>query len=196
MLSEKQDVETATNGFGDTLRVVRKRSKLTLKQLATKIGCSESMLSKIERGHVSPTLRMTHQLAAELKVKVAVLMAEAEIDPVYIRTPKTRLKMRLAGKNNDPDPVILERAVAFRDGCILDANLHIIPPGMGSDGIYQHDAETVGYVVAGRIELDVDGFLSVVDQGTTFAFDSRLPHGYRNISDEIAQIFWVNGFAS
>lgn len=192
----ENDQKAPGKDFGDTLRTVRKQSKLTLKQLADSIGCSESMLSKIERGHVSPTLRMTHSLAAELQVKVAVLMAEAEIDPVYIRTPETRLKMCLSGQSSCKNKVVLERAIAFREGSILDANLHVIPPGMGSDGSYQHDAATVGYVVAGTIELDIDGSVSVIKEGYTFAFDSRLPHGYRNISDADAKIFWVNGFAT
>lgn len=182
------------DGLGSTLRSLRRRANLTLREVAERIGCSESMLSKIERGHVRPTLRMTHQLARELKVKVAALLTEKTDAAVYIRTEQTRLKMNLAGTGRGDRPVVLERATPYVEGSVLDANLHVVPPGMGSQGSYRHDASTVGYVVSGSIELEIDGHVHLVEEGNSFFFDSRLPYGYRNSGTVEARIFWVNGF--
>ena len=182
------------NGLGDTLRALRRRANLTLKQLATRVGCSESMLSKIERGHVNPTLRMTHQLADELAVKVAALLTETTDSSVYIRSANDRLKMKLAGRSSTNRQIVLERATPYSDGSALDANLHVVPPSMGSDGTYHHDAATVGYVVSGEILLEIDGVVHRIAEGSSFFFDSRLPYGYRNEGTTDAKIFWVNGF--
>src|SRR4028118_1958602 len=67
MAAEQDDV-------GPLLRRLRRRQSLTLLQLAERIGCSESLLSKIERGHLRPTLRMLHLIAHELDVEVSAVM--------------------------------------------------------------------------------------------------------------------------
>ena len=195
MNDAKDDIEKPDlNGLGDTLRALRRRANLTLKQLADRVGCSESMLSKIERGHVNPTLRMTHQLANELSVKVAALLTETTDSSVYIRAANSRLKMKLAGRSSNNRQIVLERATPYSDGSVLDANLHVVPPGMGSDGSYRHDAATVGYLVCGEILLEIDGVVHRISEGSSFFFDSRLPYGYRNQGTTDAKIFWVNGF--
>lgn len=192
--SSEAKAKQSLDGLGGTLRLLRRRTGLTLRELAEKVGCSESMLSKIERGHVNPTLKMMHQLARELKIKVAALLTENTDSPVYIRTPAARLKMKLAGSGRGDTPIILERATPYAEGAVLDANLHVIQPGMGSQGSYRHDASTVGYMVSGAIQLEIDGVVHSVAEGDTFFFDSRLPYGYHNAGTCEARIFWVNGF--
>ncbi|WP_136651710.1 helix-turn-helix domain-containing protein [Paracoccus aeridis] len=186
----------ATSRLGDTLRQVRRARRLTLKALASSVDCSESMLSKIERGRAQPSLRLLHALAAMLHVKVAALLADQAPGPVTIRRPGERLQLLLSSPQGGRRPVILERAVPFAEGMLLDANIHRIPPGGGSEGQYEHDAEEVGYVVKGTFELTVDGVIYVLGEGSSFHFNSRLPHSYLNHTTEDAVIFWVNGFGS
>src|SRR5918997_8276 len=127
MTDEQDDV-------GPLLRRLRRRQSLTLLQLAERIGCSESLLSKIERGHLRPTLRMLHLIAHELDVEVSAIMAGQPQSAVTIYGSGERPLFRLSGQVDGAPPVVLERAIPWREECLLDANLHVIPPGCGSEG--------------------------------------------------------------
>lgn len=191
LFDENQD---AGRLLGVTLKRARSLRKLTLKALADRVECSESMLSKIEHGRAHPSLRLLHALARELDVKVAALMAGRAHSPVTVQHRGERLELHLASPHAGTRTVVLERAVPFSDGMLLDANLHIIPPGAGSEGQYTHEAEEVGYVVSGSLELTVDGTIYTLSPGSSFHFNSRLPHCYTNNSSKDAVVFWVNGF--
>ncbi len=186
MSAEQDDV-------GPLLRRLRRRQNLTLLQLAERIGCSESLLSKIERGHLRPTLRMLHLIAHELDVEVSAVMGGQPQSAVTIYEAGARPRFRLSGQVDGAPPVVLERAIPWREECVLDANLHVIPPGCGSEGAYSHQGEEVGFVIVGTVELSVDGRLYRLSPGTSFYFDSRLPHSYVNLGANEAKIFWVNG---
>ena len=43
-------------------------------------------------------------------------------------------------------------------------------------------------------EVEIDGVVHRISEGSSFFFDSRLPYGYRNQGTTDAKIFWVNGF--
>ncbi len=184
---------TEQDDIGPLLRRLRRRQNLTLLQLAERIGCSESLLSKIERGHLRPTLRMLHLIAHELDVEVSAVMGGQADSAVTIYQSGRRPQFRLSGQADGAPPVVLERAIPWRDECVLDANLHVIPPGCGSEGTYSHQGEEVGFVVSGTVELSVDGRLYRLEPGSSFFFDSCLPHSYVNPGSNEARIFWVNG---
>jgi transcriptional regulator with XRE-family HTH domain len=70
---------------GPALRRWRLLRGLTLSQLATQAGCSESMLSKIETMHVNPSLRLAHRLAQAIGVNISALFANESGDDVVTR---------------------------------------------------------------------------------------------------------------
>lgn len=181
----------AANDVGESLRYARKRVGLTLKDVAQKIGCSESLLSKIERGRIPPTLQTLYKLADMLGVNVALLFSDDNRGTTTIYKQGERLELNLTSDENANANVVFERMIPYQEGRLLDANLHVIPPGGGSSGTYSHRGEEVGYVVAGYIELTIDGHTSLLAAGSSFFFDSELPHSYSNIGSELAKVVWV-----
>jgi len=59
-----------------------------------------------------------------------------------------------------------------------------------------HAGEEVGYVVAGYLELTVDGRAYLLGAGGSFFFNSSLPHSYRNIGTSEARVVWMNSHRS
>ena len=59
--------------IAEKLKAVRLRRGLTLKTVATAIGVSESMISQIERGQVSPSIDTLLGLAETLEVRLEYL---------------------------------------------------------------------------------------------------------------------------
>ena len=48
--------------------------------------------------------------------------------------------------------------------------------------------EEGGVVVRGRVELTVGGETTILESGDAYYFDSRIPHRFRNIGTEEAEI--------
>jgi len=177
--------------LGEKLRHLRKKRGLTLKQLADLTGCSESMLSKAERGHVVPSLDLLSRMAMQLGTSIAGLFAASAERACFVYKEGERPTLEL-GTAAPYGHTVLERLIPYTQGRQLNANLHVVPPGGGSAGVLSHAGEEVGFVIEGYIELTVDTVTHLVGPGGSFFFHSELPHRYRNIGSTTARIVWVN----
>lgn len=177
-------------GLGARLRHFRKIRGLTLKEVAAKVGCSESMISKIETMRVTPSLHMLRRLTEALDINIAMLFADGASDGVVSRQGQ-RPRVETDSLRSGPG-VSLERLVPYHPTSLLQANIHIIAPGGSSDGLISHVGEEMGYLLEGLVELEVDGRKFVIRPGDSFYFRSELPHGYRNLGTTEASILWVN----
>lgn len=177
--------------IGLKIKHTRLLKGLTLKQLADAAGCSESLLSKIENGRANPSLNMIHRVAAALGMPVAGLfLQDFEADLVVLRRgkrPVIETDQVRAGK-----AVRLEALIPSAGQHLLSGYINHIEPGGGSDGELNHEGEEFGYVLEGEIELTVDRRIYVIGPGDSFNFRSDKPHSYRNLSQTIARVLWIN----
>lgn len=158
---------------------------MTLLQLARKAQCSESLISKLEKGTAAPSLAMLHRLAVALDTNISTLTAPVEPVSGPVIRQGERLVIRGGG-------IALERVVLPSRNGLLQANIHILEPGAGSDGQIEHTGEEVGLVLEGSVELILGDNSYVLYPGDAFAFSSDTPHGYRNAGTTTTRIFWVN----
>jgi transcriptional regulator with XRE-family HTH domain len=175
---------------GKRLRRLRKTNGLSLKEVATRAGCSESLLSKVENDRANPSLSMLHRIVASLGTNMASLFGDGDgaQQVVYPRQQRPRIELASRHARN----IVLERLVPEDGAHLLQANVHIVAPGGDSSGTITHEGEELGYVLAGSLELTVDGRAYRIEAGDCFVFRSELPHAYRNIGDDEARILWVN----
>jgi transcriptional regulator with XRE-family HTH domain len=176
--------------LGTKLRHVRRVRKLRLKDVALFVGCSESLLSKIECNKVAPSLHMLHRIAAVLDTTVAALFSDDATAGMVVYRDGERPAVLLEGAPQDG--LRLERLIPYTAGRVLNANVHVIPPGAGNGGELKHEGEEVGYVLEGELELTVRGETQLLRRGASFFFRSDLPHSYRNPGDTITRVLWVN----
>lgn len=178
--------------LGQRVRYARQKHGLTLAAVAEQIGCSESLLSKIERDRITPTLPTLFKLAESLGTSVAALFSDQQQNNVVVYHQGERPELVLGSKVGKKADTKFERIIPYIEGRMMDANVHVVPPGGGSSGAYSHVGEEVGFVMEGFIELTVDGNVSLLKPGSSFFFNSSLPHSYRNIGTDTAKILWVN----
>ena len=190
-MTSTEPSSTVMDGLGAKLRHARRMKALRQKDVAEFVGCSESLLSKIELDRTSPTLQTLHKLAEVLGTSVAALFSAEKTSCVSVYRSGERPILHL-GSNESELATRLERMIPYTEGRMLNANLHVVPPGAGSEGMIAHAGEEVGFVIAGYVEIEVDGKVFVLNEGTSFFFQSHLPHRYRNIGSEPAKIVWVN----
>ncbi|WP_454692725.1 helix-turn-helix domain-containing protein [Achromobacter aloeverae] len=174
---------------GRRLRHARLVAGYTLLTLARKADCSESLVSKIERGQASPSLAMLHRLAVALDTNIAALTSDEAPNTGPVLPAGERPVISSGG-------ISLERLVLPKPGGLLQANIHIVAPGAESDGQIVHTGEEMGYVLAGTVELLLGDQAYVLHAGDAFTFPSDTPHGYRNTGEVEAQVLWVNSPAT
>ncbi|MDQ0395460.1 helix-turn-helix domain-containing protein [Labrys monachus] len=184
--------EADAASLGKHLRHLRHLKGLRLKDVAAAIGCSESMLSKVENDRTDPSLHMLHRLAEALGTPVQALFSDTPAQPLTVYRNGERPVLAMERHGSGPPLASFERMIPYAEGRTLNANVHVVPPGGGSNGILRHEGEEVGYVVEGTIELVVDGTSVVIGAGGSFFFQSSLPHSYRNIGTVVARVVWVN----
>ena len=93
-------------------------------------------------------------------------------------------------KRNKDGEIGLERIIC-RSG-LLQGNIHIVAPGVASDGLIEHPGEEMGYVHSRAYRASIGEHTYSLTAGDAFHFPSNLPHGYRNGGDSEARILWVN----
>ena len=187
----RKSSKKAVLGVGARLRHARLIRRYRLKDVARDAGCSESLVSKVENDKLEPSLHVLHKLCGALHIGLGELFSDANGgDPITTR-PGERAVIELDPLRRGKG-VRMERVIPYARGHLLQGNIHVISAGGSSDGTISHQGEEVGYVIAGEVELRVDGKRYRLSAGHSFCFASHLEHGYRNIGKGEARIFWVN----
>ncbi len=162
-----------------------------LKDVAEIVGCSESLLSKLENGHANPSVQMLHRIAGALEVNVASLFAEDDSTEGIVTRADDRPLIDTE-QSRGGHGVRIQRLIPYARGHLLQGNIHIIDPGGESTGYLEHVGEEVGYVIEGEIELVVGDEAISLQAGDSFCFRSERPHRYSNPGKTVARIVWVN----
>jgi transcriptional regulator with XRE-family HTH domain len=179
------------DSLGVRLKHARMVRKLTLKALADEVGCSESLLSKLERGHTSPSLATLHRIAQALGTHIGALVGGPGPNP----SPVQRAHERPTAGFPSADPhasIMLERVIVPAPGQLLQGDIHVIEPNASSDEQISHAGEELGYVIEGELELTLGEQRYLLQGGDTFYFPSTVPHSYRNPGSTATRVLWVN----
>lgn len=175
------------SNIGRSIRSLRHIKGFTLKDLAEKTSCSESLISKIENGKAQPSLTMLHRIVHSLDITITVLFDESRADRGVVTRAGDRSTF-----NIDKQGSRLERLVPPNLGHLLEGNLHILAPGGGSEGVLMHEGEEVGFVLEGEFELMVENVTYILKSGDSFVYRSELPHSYRNPGKTLTKVIWVS----
>ena len=171
------------------LRMARQMRGMTLKVLADAAGCSESLLSKIENGKTYPSLPMLHRLVQSLGMNMGWMFEDRDGKEPMILRAADRSRARTDAATG---AIVVERVIPDVDWHALQCNIYHVEAGASSLGDHQHSGEEAGYLLAGQLELMVDGRAHRLSEGDAFAFRSDQPHSYRNTGGTRASVFWVN----
>ncbi|MFM0136570.1 cupin domain-containing protein [Caballeronia grimmiae] len=185
--------------MGTRLRHARMVRHMTLKALAQAAGCSESLLSKVEGGHATPSLAMLHKLAIALDTNIAALLSSPAMTASPVQRAGERPSVRFPGARAPTDrsrrgrgSIVLERLIVPSPGQLLQGDIHVLEPLARSDEQIHHVGEELGYVLEGELELTLADQTYSLKAGDSFYFASTEPHSYRNPGDTVARILWVN----
>ena len=170
--------------IGSKLRELRARRGLGMRELAARSGISHSAISLIERDRMSPSVDTLAAMLAALGATMAAFFGDlgsgVPYGPFYAADELTeigrpdRVSYRLVGMNHPNRRMLLLR--------------ERYAPGAATEAALVHAAEEAGIVTRGAVEVTVDGRTRVLREGDAYYFDSRAPHGFRNVADGISEI--------
>jgi transcriptional regulator with XRE-family HTH domain len=176
--------------LGMQVRDLRRMKGLSLKQLGERAGLSVGMLSQIERGLSSPSIRSLRQISEALGVPPARFFHEQgaptlpEIGKIVRRGTGRMLRLPTNGVSKQLLTPDLSGA--------LEMLLVVVAPG-GSSGPehYTHKGEECGHVLSGSLSLWIGGDVFALERGDSFRFTSTTPHRFENPGRNEAQVLWI-----
>lgn len=189
---KERDLAGAPDGlyFGAKLKHARLTRRLRLKDVADRAGCSESMLSKIENDKVAPSIGLLHRIVSAIGTNISALF-EPTPDSAVTRAGSRPIINRSAPVGDAP-VISLELLTPIPSPALFQSSIHIVPPGVRSDGLVEHEGEDFGYILKGTLELYVGEETFTLNEGDTFYFPSNLPHAYKNPSAGETRVLWFN----
>jgi transcriptional regulator with XRE-family HTH domain len=162
-----------------------------MRDLARKVGCTESLISKIESGRVAPSLAMLQRLVAALDRDMSSFFGSDPDSPCLVLKQGQR-PVLLTDPLRESVGISYERLIPFAAGNLLECNIHIIDPNCAKYDPITHQGETVGYVIEGQLELTIDTTTYNLSAGDSFFFRNYLTNSYRNPGPETTRVLWVN----
>ncbi len=160
---------------------------MTLKQLASKAGCTDAYLSQLERGHANPSITTLKKIAGALQVKVVDFFLESEpLENDVVLGEKERVSINF--KQGDAKIQMLVRTIQNKR---MQPFYTTIEPGGGSKGAYSHVGEEFGIVLQGKLEIKRNGKAYLVGKNESFYFTSQEPHSWTNPGRRKTVVIWV-----
>jgi transcriptional regulator with XRE-family HTH domain len=171
------------SAVGQRLRRMRDAQGLSQRELARRAGVTNATVSMIERDRMSPSVASLKKILDALGTSLGAFFASAEEAPEVVFRKDALLE--LAGEGG----LSLRQVGRDLSGRRLQMLHETYAPGADTGAaMLGHEGEEAGVVVQGRIELTVNGSSFQLGPGDAYAFDSRLPHRFRNPGPEPALI--------
>jgi transcriptional regulator with XRE-family HTH domain len=175
--------------IGARLQLVRKSKGLSQRELAKRVGVTNSTISLIEQNKVSPSVSSLKKVLDGIPISLADfftldLATGSGDDPFYAATDLPNVG------NNDIHYFLVGQRRPQRQMCILR---EVMPPGTDTgESMLSHDGEEGGVIVSGEVEITVGDQVRVLQSGDAYYFESRVPHRFRNVGDTPAIIVSAN----
>jgi transcriptional regulator with XRE-family HTH domain len=164
---------------GQRLRTMRQRREWTLQDLSSRTNISVGMLSQIERGMSSPSIRTLQRVAEVFAVPIGWFFSDfpagASEGPSWLLRRTNRRLLALTGQG-----ITKELLSPMGDGLLELILITIQPGGSSGPSPYTHAGEDAGTVLEGSLKLEVDGESVLLHPGDAFRFASTRPHRFEN----------------
>lgn len=170
---------------GTRLKDVRKKVGFSQRELAKRVGVTNSTISMIEKNSVSPSVSSLKKVLSGIPMSLMEFF-DSE-DSSRVDTPIVyKAEDFLESSVNGIEWKLLGKGFPNRSMSFLVERL---PPGTDTgEDMYVHEGEEAGYVVSGKFELTVNEEVFVLEAGQGYYFDSKSQHRFRNPFDEVCNI--------
>jgi transcriptional regulator with XRE-family HTH domain len=195
--------------LGRRLRVERQRQGVGLRELARRLGISASALSQIETGKAQPSVSKLFDIVNQLNISVDGLLAgesgrlpqdRAASDGHHHPAAVTRgqegfFSLQRAGEHESLElesGVLWSRLTAGSYPGVEFLHVRYQPGACSSrEGAFmRHAGQEFGYVLSGRLLVDVGFDAHELGSGDSISFPATTPHRLSNPGSEPVHAVW------
>jgi transcriptional regulator with XRE-family HTH domain len=184
------DVQTRADSKAIAARIksIRRKKGITLERLASETALDRGYLSRVERGHKTPSIAALLKIAAAMDVQMAHLFGEA-VGPnsiTIVRRSEYRVFPGPTRSNEHALKLVLAQSASHR------LSAYLISPGQQpTAGSADHPGDELIFVLAGEVEVGFADRKVSLREGDTVHFDGHLQHDIRRIGRKAARAFIV-----
>jgi transcriptional regulator with XRE-family HTH domain len=179
MLSDTLSMALESYAIGPKVRALRLRKKLRLVQLGEHTGLSPALLSKIERGHLFPTLPTLLRIALAFGVGLEHFFKEDSERPA-IAVVRKKDRLRLPDKPGKASPAYFFQSLDYP---VTDRKLNGYYVEIQAEDVpsepHEHAGAEIIFVLRGELVVNIEGDDLTLREGDSMYFDSAHPHSYR-----------------
>ena len=166
--------------IGLRLQGVRKGKGLSQRELAKRVGVTNSTISLIEQNKVSPSISSLKKVLDGIPISLAEFFT-FDLQDAADEGPFFRAAQLPDLGNNGIHYFLVGNNRRQRQMCILR---ELMPPGSDTgDSMLSHEGEEGGVIISGQVEITVGDQVQVLGPGDAYYFESQQPHRFRNIGE-------------
>jgi transcriptional regulator with XRE-family HTH domain len=167
--------------IGRRLQLLRTARGLSQRELARRAGVTNATISLIESDKMNPSVGALKRVLDGIPIGLSDFFAFSPSLPGRYFYERDDLVEIGKGK------------ISYRQVGERLNNLQILhetyQPGADTGRVrLQHNGEEGGVVIAGRLEVTVSQQRRVLRKGQAYLFDSKLPHRFRNVGDDVCEV--------
>jgi transcriptional regulator with XRE-family HTH domain len=171
--------------IGHKLKRLRMANSLTQEELASRTDLSKGFISQLENDSASPSIATLVDILEVLGSTPTEFFSD--IDFVKVVYPKAE---RLLTPDSNGE-VQIELLIPGSGNRKMDPVLVSVKPGEETFRDPSHEGEEFGYLMQGKIHLDLEGKIFNVKKGDCFYFSADKKHSITNIGKDVAKVLWV-----
>ncbi len=199
---------------GQRLRARREERRISLRELARRLGISPSAISQIETGKSRPSVSTLYAIVSELGMSLDELFSGTGQDRAPAPSRKAEKSVQRARARTSHEPGAEARHVQRAGGRrAIDLEtgvrwerltphadpeadfLYVVYDVGGSsckeDRFIRHSGREYGLVLSGTLEVTVGFDRYELGPGDSISFDSTVPHCLRTLGDEPVHGVWL-----
>lgn len=170
--------------IGSRLHELRRRRKLSTRELGLRSGVSHATISLVERDKISPSVDSLNAILDALGTTLSGfflgIAEDFDCSPFYLSDELPEIG-NIDGISNR----VIGMNYANRSMLFLHETY---APNATTGDLFSHNAEECGMILRGTIRLTVADKTRVLGPGDGYYFDSHLQHRFENTSTEHAEI--------
>ncbi|MDF0602867.1 XRE family transcriptional regulator [Psychromarinibacter sp. C21-152] len=164
--------------IGRQVRDLRKRQRMTGSDLAAVSGLSVGTLSKIENGHISPSLNTLQVLADALRVPFVQLFSgfDEPRSAMHVKAGEG-VEIDRAGTRAGHQYSLLGHIGSNDSGVVVEPYLITLTDESDTFPTFQHEGIEFLYMIEGQVDYRHGDRIYRLAPGDSLLFDADAPHG-------------------
>jgi transcriptional regulator with XRE-family HTH domain len=174
--------------IGRRIRNARKKSELTLDELARRSGVARTTISKVERNLISPSINTLIRISSGLNKSLGYFISENGLEDIALVRKEDRSCVEFTRSH-----LMVMSLTRRLNNMQIEVKEAIVERGGGSLGEHPpHYGEEFILCLKGSLEFRIDGKIYHLRKGDSLHFRSVYRHAWRNIGAGEARALWVH----